>query len=118
MSKSIIQNDEVLRIGLKDRFKELKLTLHNVSDDAKKYDVNINIFSLSKYLTKSNKSNLTEDIIVWLSYRYGIYVNLLIGMPKIVDGRLKMNIAAYNEEQCLKFLNIKYPKHVEETTIK
>ena len=111
MSKSIIQDSEVLRIGLKERFKELKLTLNNVSDDAKKYGININIFSLSKYLTKSDKSNLTEEIVIWLSYRYGIYVNLLIGMPNIIDGKLKMNIIPYNEEQCLKFLNIKYPKN-------
>lgn len=112
MSKSIIQENETLRLGLKNRFVKLELTLKKVANDASSYGININIHSLSKYLTKSKKTNLTEDTIIWLSFRYGVYVNLIVGTPKIEDNKLKSSITDYDEKRCLKFLQIKYPKRV------
>jgi hypothetical protein len=108
MSKSIIKESEVLRKGLQDRFKELKLTLKNVIEDAEKYDVQISSASLSKYLNKSPLTNLTEEVIVWLSFRYGIYVNVIIGNPQIVDDKFTSVIIPYDEERCIRFLKKKY----------
>ena len=108
MSKSIIKESEVLRKGLQDRFKELKLTLKNVIEDAEKYDMQISSASLSKYLNKSALTNLTEEVIVWLSFRYGIYVNVIIGNPKIVDDKFVSVIVPYDEERCIRFLKRKY----------
>lgn len=108
MSKSIIKESKELREGLKNRFKELGLTLSKVSEDAETFGIKISIHSLSKYLTNSNVTNLTEEVIVWLSFRWGIYVFVIIGTPSIKDDQFRANIMPYDEQRCLAMLNRKY----------
>ncbi len=130
MSKSLIQESPELRKAIKDRFNEQKLTLQAISDDAALYGVNINIYSLSKYLNNSKIANLTEEVVIWIAFRWGIYVNVLIGNPQIKNDRLSSVILPYDEERCLRFLKHKYgdkngikkevakPKRVSKSTSK
>ena len=130
MSKSIIQDSPELRKAIKDRFAELDITLQAISDDAALYDININIGSLSKYLTNSKVANLTEEVIVWIAFRWGIYVNVIVGNPQIKNDRLNSIIIPYDEDRCLRFLKHKYgtthgtkkevakPKRVSKSTSK
>lgn len=127
MSKSIIKESKELREGLKARFKELGLTLSKVSEDAETYGVKISIHSLSKYLTNSKVTNLTEEVIVWLAFRYGIYVFVIIGTPSIKDDKFEANIMPYDEQRCIMMLNRKYgkpeikmaePKRISRRTVK
>ena len=106
MSKGIVKSSEIIRTSLQKRIKELNLSLTAISLDAKKRNYKISIHSLSRFFGQSDKNNLSEDNIIWLCYRYGIFVTLHVGSVKYENNKIIMKIPPYNEGKCLNILNI------------
>ena len=107
--KSIVKESKSVREKLQARIKELNLSLTDVCKDAVSRGMNISVASLSKYFKQSDRNNLTEENIIWLCYRYGIFVLLTVGSPKVSDGKLTFSVDPYNEEKCLMLLNRLFP---------
>lgn len=119
MAKSQIQTDERIRKLLNKRLREeLGLSLTAISEDAKARGENISIESLSKYFSKSDMNNLSEGNIVWLCYRWGVYVTVEVGIRKVIDDKVVFEIPEYNEEKCLAILKKIFPKASKTPKIK
>ena len=109
MAKSIVKVSKEIREQLKKRIDELGLTLTAVCEDSAKRGMLINIGSLSKYLGLSKLNNLSDDHILWLCYRYGIFVTLQVGSIVIEAGKPHFKVPEYNETTCLTLLKALFP---------
>lgn len=111
MSKSIIKSNSELKEKIKERIKELNLTLTFICKDAKERGMNLSIHSLSKYLNDYEKNNLSEENIRWIAFRWGIPVYLIVGTPSITEEKkIKLTILPYNEKKCLEMLEKVFPQ--------
>jgi len=105
MSKSIVKSSINIKSQLSDRLTELKLSMTAVSKDALLHKQKISVSSLSKYFSNSYANNLTEENIIWLCFRYGIYITLNVGRPYLNEqNKIQFRVVGYNEEQCLLML--------------
>lgn len=104
MSKDIIKDSQTIREALKKRlFEELDLGYKDIVLEAKNFGIkNVAIDTISRYLNNKHRGSLTQEAIMFLCYRWGIFISLNVGMPKIINGKIEKNIPPYNEEQCLK----------------
>lgn len=111
MAASLVKKTDKIRRLLKVRFEELNLTLTDIVKDAKDRGKTLSIASLSKYLRKSDINNLSEESIIWLCFRYGVFIQLKIHAPETEGSNLKL--FPYNEKLCLKLLNEVFPNENE-----
>lgn len=106
-NNSIVKDSKTIYKFLIQRVKELGLRPTDIIKDAEALGVKIESASLSKYLKHGNiKGALSEELIIWLSIRYGIDVYLMVGTPKIEDGKLKIDLPEYNEKKALAKLKV------------
>lgn len=76
-----------------------------VIKDASERNFKITAGCLSGYFaSKTTKSILSEEQIIWLCIRYGIPVQFTIGVNTIVDNRIVTEIPKFNEVNALKML--------------
>ena len=87
MAQSLVKSSSLIRIQLQKRIEEQGLSLTKVSADAEEKGRKISISSLSRYFKNSKVNNLSEESIIWLCYRYGIFVTLHIGTLVMSNGR-------------------------------
>ena len=100
----IIKNSTRIRTLLKDRFVELNKSHSDIVKDARARGVEITNSSLGRFMNHGNvKSTLSQEDIVWLCFRYGIEIQLMVGSPKIEEGKIKLWVPPYNEELCIKY---------------
>lgn len=116
MARSIIKESDLIRSCIKNRMEEIKLSLSNLSRDAKKRGVNISIQSLSKYLKKSEANNLTEEQIVWICTRYLIPITLVVGKAELTEGILNFKLEPYSEDKAIKMLVDRYGERMRPTS--
>ncbi len=85
MTRSIIKDSSKLRDAFKKRWKQLKRSQQLVADDAVLYGQSgITRQGISKYLTSPYSAGaLNDEQIIWLAYRYSIYVMLTVGVPDV-----------------------------------
>lgn len=112
----LIQQQQTIRIELEKRIKELGLKHTDIIKDAKARGYKLSSSNISKYFKNSPLYNLRDEDIIWLAYRYGIYTSVQVGIPVMVDNKIKYVIPAYNEEKCLKILSKLFP-NVEEIKV-
>ncbi len=99
---SIVKDSKSIHAFLLVRMEQLKLRPTDVIKDADKLGMKIESASLSKYLKHGNiKGALSEELIVWLATRWGIDVAMMVGTPKIVEGKLKIELPEYDEVRSL-----------------
>lgn len=111
MIPSIVKDSSKLREGLKKRWKDLGLTQQQVSDDAVKYgQEGIRRQGISRYINDPYSANaLNENQIIWLAWRWEVYVTLQVGRPS-TNQRVEYKIPeVYNEEIALKKLKQLFP---------
>ena len=60
---------------------------------------------LSKYL-KGELGGITEDQLLWIATRLGIFINVGYGKPVLNEGRLSYEVTPYSEIECLNRLKI------------
>ena len=108
--RSIVKDSERIRKLLKERFDDQRLRAKDIVVDANEKGLNINESSLSRYLNHGNtRSSISEEAIIWLCFRYGIQITLLIGKPVLKEKRLVLELPRYNEEECLTKLKQVFP---------
>lgn len=112
---SIVKDSDRLKEELLKRLKELYPTnvgygFKNsaVVKDALERGVKIEAGQLSRYFGKGKKNILSEDQIIWLSFRYGINIQLAIGVPIVKDGKVYYEVSKFNEARALQTLKLLY----------
>lgn len=112
---SIVKDSDRLKEELLKRLKELYPTnvgygFKNsaVVKDASERGVKIEAGQLSRYFGKGKKNVLSEEQLIWLSFRFGINIQLAIGVPAIKDGKVHFEVPAFNEAKSLQILKLIY----------
>lgn len=101
----IVKNSNRIRIVLKKRFEELGLNNSQIIKDARIRGRGITDASLGRFINHGNtKSTMSQEDVIWLCIRYGIEIQLLVGSPKVYEGKIKLVIPPYNEANCLKYI--------------
>jgi hypothetical protein len=96
---------------LKSRLEEIGINYSRVVEDANDRGMKFTNSALSRFLKSGNvNGSLTEESIVWLCFRYGIEVQLIVGSPLLDNGKLKLKIPPYNEDKCLSVIETIYGK--------
>lgn len=76
-----------------------------VIQDAKERNFTITAGCLSRYFaSKTTKSILSEEQIIWLCVRYGLPVQLIVGKVVVNEGKIGIEVPKYNESNSLKML--------------
>lgn len=97
---SIVKDSSRIHSSIILRMEQLKKSSSTIIKEAESHGVKIEFSSLSKYLKHGNvKGGLSEELIIWLATFLGIDIVLIVGTPKIVDGKLKINLPDYDEEK-------------------
>lgn len=102
MTRSIIKDSSKLRTAFRARWMQLKKSQQQVADDAAKHGQSgITRQGISKYFTNPYaRGALNDEQIIWLSYRYSIYVTLTVGLP---DTKVKYKVPdKFDNETALK----------------
>ncbi len=100
--KSLVKQSSTIKKVLKERLDKLGLKYTQVVVEAERFGQNnIKVETLSRYFSGSVSNALTEESIIFLAYRYGISITLLVGTPTIVDGKLSVVIPPYDEKIAL-----------------
>lgn len=114
---SIVKDSDRLKEELLKRLRELYPTnvgygFKNsaVVKDASERGVKIEAGQLSRYFGKGKKNVLSEEQLLWLSYRYGIFIQLSIGTPTIRDNKIYFEVEKFNEAKSLQILKLIYGK--------
>lgn len=105
----IIQKQIKIREELKRRFELLKLSNSAIIKDAKEIgNITIHPSALSRYLN-NKPSTLHEETIIWLAYRYMIFVTIHVGSPILRGNKLTMEVPAYDEDMAINTLRKIFP---------
>lgn len=109
--KDIIKNSMHIREALRKRFDELDLGYKDVVEEAKAWGIkNVKPDTISRYFNNFHRGSLTQEAIMFMCYRWGIFVSLNVGTPTIVKGKIEKVIPPYNEDQCLQVVKKLWPK--------
>ena len=104
---SIVKDSTRIHSSILLRMEQLKKTPSVIIKDADRLGTKIESASLSKYLKHGNiKGGLSEELIIWLSTFLGIDIVLIVGTPKIVGGKLKIELPEYSEEKAVARLKL------------
>lgn len=107
---TLVKSSKAIRKLLVKRFEELKLRSTDVVLDANKRGMGFTIAMLSKYVNHANPDGgLSDDGILWLCFRYGINVHLLVGTPVLKDGEIILDNTYYSEDWSFKKLDEFFP---------
>ncbi len=111
----IVKNEQIRKELIK-RWDELGIRPTDIINDAFDRGVKIAPDRLSRYKNQSKDKKtgkgypgLTEEIITWLCFRYGIYLSLRLGKPVIEGNTVKYVIPPYNEIECIEYLKKVFP---------
>lgn len=97
---NIVTNPKIKK-ALFDRWEHLGLRVSHVIQDANERGMKITAGRMSRYKTGSSKEMISATQLLWLCTRYGIFININIGKPKVINGKLEYVIPPYNELECL-----------------
>jgi len=108
-----LTKNNTLRQAIIDRIKELNMSYAELLKDAAERGMKIAPARISKYV-KNKYGGMTEEQVLWVATRLGIYINLNLGKLTVDGGVPKFKITPYNEQEALKTLNrIFAPKNEE-----
>lgn len=102
MTRSIIKDSSKLRSAFKVRWKQIKISQQDVADDAARLgQAGITRQGISKYLTKPYSAGaLNDEQIIWLSYRYSLYITLNVGL---LDVKVKFTVPLdFDDEKAIR----------------
>jgi hypothetical protein len=108
----IVKDSETLKQAILSRMDELGLTVKQIAQDAKKRGMNgftdrsVSVWKNHSYA----KGALNQLQIIWLAYRLGIRVRLVVGEPVIEDGILKYIVPTpFDEKKAIKDFEQLFP---------
>lgn len=110
--KDIIKDSQSIRDALKNRlFTELDLGYKDIVKEAEAWGIkNVKIDTISRYFHNVHRGSLTQEAIMFICYRWGIFVSLNVGTLKISGDKIEKVIPPYNEAQCLKVVKAMWGK--------
>ena len=97
-----------LRTEILKRIEELDYKYSFLVEDASERNMTIKPERISKYI-KGKSGGITEEQLIWLATRLGIYINLNFGKPVFDKGKITYQITPYNEAEALTKLNQLFP---------
>jgi len=97
-------NDKQLKEYISERLKKLGYKQSFICKDAEERGMKIDPSRLSKYLL-GKKSGLTEEQLLWIATRLGIYVTVGFGKLHIENGKPSYKLTPYSELEAIKMLN-------------
>lgn len=108
----LVKDSSVLKEALKQRLSSLYpsnskvgIKMAEIVKDSEERGFNLSSDLLSRYFSnKPQKSTMSEIQLIWLAIRYGIPIQLSIGNPEIIEGKVKYTIPKFNESEALKKL--------------
>ena len=95
-----LAKNDFLREWIVNRIKEVFVYNNHLISDANERGMKISKSRLSKYL-HGHIGGITEDQILWVATRLGIFVNIDFGKPILKGGKLSYKITKYDEAECL-----------------
>lgn len=98
-----------LKTKIQERLKELEYTQSFLINDASERGMMIKPERLSRYLN-SKSGGITEDQLIWVATRLGIFINLNFGKLILEEGKATFIIGRYNEGEVLAKLKLLFPK--------
>lgn len=109
--RCIVKQSSLIKKVLKQRIDELGLTYAQIIMESERFGIDtIKPENLSRYF-KGGKGGLTQENIVYLSYRYGIDIQLIVGNPvALKDGKIQCSIPKYNEKDCIAKVKSIFPQ--------
>lgn len=126
---NIVQHPKIHEELIK-RWDKLGLTGAAIARDAQERGMDINDSRISSYRNvfkvqkvkkgskkpiKPKRTTLTSTQLLWLSVRYGIYININIGEPSIVGDKIVYKVMPYDELKALKLLQKVFPNNSNPT---
>jgi hypothetical protein len=103
-----LTKNNTLRTEILNRIKELDYTYSYLINDASERGMVIKPERLSKYV-KGKSGGITEEQLLWLATRLGIYINLNFGRLINDNGKLTYKIPPYDELEALLTLSKVFP---------
>jgi hypothetical protein len=103
-----------LRTEILKRIKELDYSYSDLIKDAAERGMDIKPERLSKYV-KAKSGGITEEQLLWIATRLGIFINLNFGKPVFEGGKLLYKITPYSEIECLRKLQQVFPPKTKTT---
>lgn len=95
-NRSLIRQDEKIRLLLIKRFEDLQLTQKEVVEDALKHNYTIPSANLNRYLKNNEagegRSSLSEQQVMWLCQRYCIDVRIIVTAGSYSNSKAKKNL--------------------------
>jgi hypothetical protein len=102
-------NNKSLRTEILKRIKELEYSYSFLINDAAERKMTIKPERLSKWVN-GKSGGITEEQLLWLATRVGIYINLNFGkLVQDKEGKFTYKITPYNELEALTALNRIFP---------
>lgn len=98
-----------LKTKIQERLKELEHTQSFLINDASERGMMIKPERLSRYLN-GKPGGITEDQLIWVATRLGIFINLNFGKLTLEEGKATFIIGRYNEGEVLAKLKLLFPK--------
>lgn len=98
----LIKESKGIHKLLLKRWDELELKDSQIIHDAEERGMHFNKADMSSYRRKCER--MTQKQVLWLCFRYGIPVKLMIGNPKINKRKIIFEIPKYNQQSCLQKL--------------
>jgi hypothetical protein len=103
-----LTKNKKLREKILERIKELDYSQSFIIKDAEERNMVIKPERLSRYLNNKN-GGLTEDQLLWVSTRLGIFININFGNLIVDEGKAMFVIPKYNEIEILKRIRLIFP---------
>lgn len=103
-----LTKNNFLRTEILKRIEELDYTYSFIINDASERNMVIKPERLSKYV-KGKDGGITEEQLIWIATRLGIYINLNFGKPLFNKGKITYQITPYNEIEAIKRINLLFP---------
>lgn len=116
----LVENPKIHQELLK-RWDELGLTSNQIINDAQERGMSITASNISKYkkavkrdkegkiISMNFKGSFTQIQLVWLAFRYGIYVNINVGTLTVRDNKPLYIVEKFDELKALQRLKIVFP---------
>ena len=96
----ILGKNPVLRKELLKRWKDLGLKPADIIRDARERGVKLYASQMSRYM-KGEKGCPCEQDLLWLAWRWGVRVQMVVGRAVVKEGKITFEVPPYNEEECL-----------------
>ncbi len=114
---NLVKNEKIKAL-LFNRWKELGLRVADVIQDANERGQKIHASSMSKYRSSAKKETISQEQLLWLCTRWGVFVSFNIGEPlitgkdgkEITGAKAKYEVKPYSEKRCLALLEKIYGK--------